>query len=1261
MLDTRAVAAAHWRPEDYMIMKRPFLLCLCLASLLPYLSLAQETQKYLAPGVPVELRIDDLLHRMTVDEKVDQISDSWGSAAIPRLQVPSLLKTEGLHSQSYSTGATIFPQPIGMAATFDTDLIGKVGKQTAVEAKAAHIRESWSPVLDVARDVRWGRVEETYGESPFLVSRMGVAWIEGFQGEGMFAVPKHFAGHGQPMGGRDSNDIGLSVRVMREIHLPSFRAAIEEAHAGGIMAAYGLWDGVPDNASATLLTKILRQEWGFEGFVVSDCGALENLVQKQGIVETMPEAAALGIGVGVNMNCGSTYKDWAAKALEKGLITESQLDDAVRPILRAKFKLGLFEHPEPDKMVWEKLPEYDTAGARALAREVAVEGAVLLKNDNSLLPLNRNDKTIAVIGANADSGQTGDYSPTIAPNQLITVLKGIQSHVGPNTRVLFAPGLDTPLSTETSKFAEAIAAAKQADVAIVVVGDSSHPGGGEGTTGENRDGATLDFPGAQRELIKAIQTTGTPVVLVMVNGKPFTLDWEADHVPAILVTWYPGEEGGDAAADLLFGDRNPSGRLPLTWPRDRGQLPLNYDYQPSGRRYDYYDMSFDPQWRFGYGLSYTQFRYSNLRITPKDDDPGFVTVTADVENTGSRDGDEVSQLYVTDLIASVVTPVVELKGIQRISLKAGKKKTITFQLTPYQLSLLDANMVRRVEPGQFRIHVGGVCPDVPKRVIDGRKTKIGFSDPLEGVSGEFDEPKEYSARFVYTLDAPDHANNGQAFSATVTVRNEGNLTDVTEAKLYDGFQLDSWSFELKPGEMKSHLFQPTMYRSGNLAVVADAQMVTKEITLEKAPSRLELQGLQMRIDNNSVLQVIAEAQDVGSYSYEGVLTLKVDGKPVSDNLSLELQPGEKRHIALTHAFDVSGLHRIQINDLPEQQIVVPGGISLSLENPLVYLKLDEGRGATVKNEITGQDLKLKGHPPWVAGRNGKALQLTASGMGIDAGNLDTYRKAFTLSVWVRIDQLGKGGDLALFGGQAPMGADQGTTGTQLQVGIHNGKLFMGFHGREVVGKQDVPAGNWVNLTYTYNPVLARGSVYINGAIDGSLALEPYAGPLETIGDAPELEHGSYALDEVVVVQSALTPQMVRMLYEEGLESFRQGEYISRWRTWSGSIQTLQAVADIPDGSNVSVIVEAADKDGKILGSSKIDLKPGQSTYPLQGPNEAEQIRLRVQLSGKGWRASPILRAIYATGESSHRLWVTPNDWSGGNVGPGLATRYSGQP
>ena len=1222
-------------------------------------SVAQQKPKYLEPGTPVEDRINDLLPRMTIDEKISQIVDSWGSPGIQRLGVPALLKTEGLHSQSYSTGATLFPQAIAMASTFDPDLIEKVGQQTAIEAKAAHLRASWSPVLDVVRDVRWGRTEETYGESPYLVSRMGVAWIEGFQGEGMIAVPKHFAGHGQPMGGRDSNDIGLSDRTMREIHLPSFRAAVEEAHVGGVMAAYGLWDGVPDNASTTLLQKILRQEWGFDGMVVSDCGGPEHFLSKHAIVDTQEEGVALAAAAGVNMECGSLYKAAMAKSVSEGIVTEAQLDAVVRPTLRTKFKLGLFDSPTSSKMIWDKLPEYDTPQSRELARKVEVEGAVLLQNDSHVLPLRKNLKTIAVIGPNADMAQTGDYSPKPAPNQLVTVLQGIRSHAGPNTQVLYAPGLATPLSTDTSKFDEAVALAKKADVVVLVVGDNSHPGGGEQTTGENRDGATLEFPGAQRDLIKAVASSGTPVVLVIVNGKPFTLAWEAAHIPGILVTWYPGEAGGDATADLLFGDRNPSGRLPITWPRSPGQLPLNYDYHPSGRGYSYYDLPFAPQYRFGYGLSYTQFQYSNLRIKPKDGDPGFVSVSADVQNVGDVDGDEVAQLYITDEVASVSTPVIELEGSKRISLQAGQRGRVNFELTPYQLSLLDANMVRRVEAGKFRIHVGGVSPDVPKDINQDRKAKVGFTDPESGISGEFTESKPYAAHFVYQLELPEKASSGQAFAATVTVKNDGNLTDVTEARLYDSVELASWRFELKPGEEKTHTFEVSVYKPGDMALVAGSQIITKAISVVASPAHLAFEDLRLNVDRNAALQVTAGAKNVGSFPYQGELTLKVDGQVATDSQSLSLQPGENRKIALSHQFTIGGLHRVQLGDEPERLIVVPGGVNLALRNPLVDLRLSEGQGTGTRNEETGKLLSFRETPQWVAGRSGGGLQ-TSHSASVDAGAIQLYRKSFTLSAWIRIDALGDKDELGLFGGQAPMGADQDNTGTILDAGIRNKKLFLGFHGRDILGNKEVPKGAWVNVTYTYDAVLHKASLYLNGSLDKTGDQASYTGPLESIGDAPTLQHGRYTMDDIVVAQDCLSPDLVRLLFQNGYDALRGGNYSAGWRPYEEGVQSMEAVTEIPVGSKLSLLVETGDKTGKVLNSQTIELVSGKKVYPLKSSKPGDQIRFRAQLTASKDGQSPVLRAVSLAGSNKTERWSTPSEWGVGTAEKSIAVNDATQ-
>jgi beta-glucosidase len=945
---------------------------------------------YLDPNVPIEQRIDDLLPRLTLEEKVIQLSDSWGSQGIPRLKIPALLKTEGLHSQSYSSGATIFPVPIAMASTFDTDLINRVGKAIATEAKAANLRVTWSPVLDVARDARWGRVEETYGEDPFLVSRMGVAWITGFQSLGMIAVPKHFAGHGEPLGGRDSNDVGLSDRTMREVHLVPFRAAVEEAGAGGVMAAYSTWDGIPNNASTRLLKDILHDEWGFDGIIVSDCGGPENFLNKQSVVNNLAESCRLAILAGVSSECGDAFKKTLASTVRSGLLRESDLEPNLRSMLRAKFKLGLFENPGPQQMVWDKLPAYDVPERRALAREVAVESAVLLKNEGKLLPLGKDIKTIAVIGPNADQAQIGDYSPKPMTNQLVTVLQAVKAHVGPETKVLYAKGCDTHSSDASDTIKSAVEVARQADTVILVVGDHSYPDREKSTTGENNDGATLEIPGAQRELIKQIQSTGKPVVLVLVNGKPFTLAWEAKAIPVILETWYPGEEGGNAIADIIFGDRNPSGRLPITFPRSVGQLPLHYNYLPSGRGYDYYDMPFRPLYRFGYGLSYTSFKYSNLATRVNDD--GTMTVLADIENTGDRDGDEVAQLYITDLTTSVITPVIELKGIKRVPLKKGEQKTVTFELTPYQLSFLDADMNRVVEPGRFRVHVGGASPEPPGGG-DHHKTRIGFNNPSEGVSGAFDINKGFGADFSCSLAAPSKAETGKPFETVITITNGGNLLDVAIVRLYGDVLLDSHHFEIPPKSSRVYKFNATLTKAGpqNLSVILGEKVVSHPITVSKSRDSLALTDIQTKIDAGGTLHYWADASNMGAETYKKGVEIRVDGKVVATQ-PIEIESGAHKPIQLSYTFPHSGRFRVKVGGSPETQMVVPGGVSPKLQRSLIYLDFDKASASGVENQINGTILELQGHPQLVAGQNGKAFQTADQNTYLKSGGVDLYRK-----------------------------------------------------------------------------------------------------------------------------------------------------------------------------------------------------------------------------------------------------------------------------
>jgi beta-glucosidase len=1218
---------------------------------------------YLDPRVPVEDRITDLLPRLTLDEKVTELTDSWGSKGIPRLKVPALLKTEGLHGQSYSTGATIFPEPISMSSTFDTGLIYKVGQATALEAKAAGIRATWSPVLDVARDARWGRVEETYGEDPYWVSRMGVAWITGFQGEHMIAIPKHFAGHGEPLGGRDSHDVGLSDRVMRNIHLVPFRAAVEEAHAGGVMAAYSTWNGVPDNASTELLTNILREEWGFDGMVVSDCGGPENFYSKQNVAASLEEACKMAILAGVDIECGSAFSAHLADAIRDGLLKESDLDPNLRRVFRAKYRLGLFDHPAADKMVWDKLPEYDTPDHRALAREVSVEGSVLLRNEGRLLPLRKDLGVIAVIGPDADLAQTGDYSAKAAPGQLITVLQGVKSHVSAGTRVLYAKGCGI-LSADTTEIAHAVDIARQADAVVLVVGDNSRGDVGKSTTGENIDGATLEIPGAQRQLIKAVYATGKPVVLVLVNGKPFTLAWEAEHIPAILETWYPGEEGGDATADLVFGDRNPSGRLPITFPRHVGQLPLNYDYMPSGRRYDYYDMPFSPLYRFGHGLSYTTFKYSNLQAKPHPDDPGFVTVSADITNTGNRDGDEVAQLYITDMLTSVVTPVISLKGVRRISLKAGETGTVHFELTPYQLSLLDEDMDRVLEPGRFRVHVGGVSP-APPEGTDGHKEKIGFTDPANGISGEFTVPKTYKADFTQTVEAPSNVKGGVSFPVTVTVRNQGSLEDIASIQLYGSTELDTYRMEILPGDTKSHTFHVSLYKSGEqpLTVLVGKNLLSRTVSVSGAPARLTLDHVRSVIDRDGVLHYSADAVNEGSAVYREPLDIRVDGRIVAGQ-PVVLDPGEKKVLQAAYTFPRSGTFRVQVGNGAAAQMVVPGGISLALRDPLVYLSFGgAGDGATVRNPIDNGSLSVHGTPQYVSGRGALAFQSGDQNTYINAGGLDLYRKPFTLAAWVNISSLDNG-QAGFFGGQAPMGADVDNTGTILSAGVSKGRLLLSFLGRDVQGSAKVPTGQWVHVAYTYDPQTEQGTVYLNGSPDKSAAQKPYAGQLGTIGAAPRLSHGQFALQDVLVTRSCLSPEAIGELYHRGITSLRNGGTVTGWHTVPGPLTVLHSWAEIPRGSHIRVTLEWGDDSGAVLDSMSVELRNGKDSLPLRGKVvvAGQRVRARVQLSSGDWNAVPVLQTLLldtgksggSGGEESQVRWSTFDEWQKGTASGGIS-------
>lgn len=691
---------------------------------------------YLDPDRPLDERVDDLVSRLTLEEKVSQMI--YASSAIPRLGIPEYnWWNECLHGVAAAGIATVFPQSIGMAASFNDKLLYRVACAISDEARAKHhefVRHLdrsifkgltfWSPNINIFRDPRWGRGQETYGEDPYLTGRMGVAFVKGLQGDHpkylkVVATPKHYAVHSGPEPMRHSFDAQVSLKDLRETYLPAFKECVKEGKAESIMGAYNRTNGEPCCASPTLLQKILREEWGFEGYVVSDCGAIDDIHKHHKVTSTPEESAALAVNSGCDLNCGRTFES-LVNAVKQGLISEETIDRAVKRLFRARFRLGMFDPPE--KVPYAQIPYEvnDCEEHRELALEMARESMVLLKNEGGLLPLKKDLNAIAVIGPNADELKVllGNYNGM--PSRYVTALEGIRRKVSAGTRVYYAQGCDLTNAEDTSwgprataGFAEALAAAERAEVVIMCLGLSPDLEGEEGNTPKSKAGGDrtgLDLPGMQEELLKAVVAVGKPVVLVLFSGSPLAVNWAHENVPAILQAWYPGEEGGTAIADVLFGDYCPGGRLPVTFVKSLEQLPPFTDYSMKGRTYRY--MEDEPLYPFGYGLSYTAFEYSNLRLDADKVPAGqSVTVSVDVTNTGKMAGDEVVQLYLKDLEASVSVPFHELKGFARIRLQPGESKTVSFVITPRQMALIDNDGKCILEPGRFRVTVGGRQPD----------------------------------------------------------------------------------------------------------------------------------------------------------------------------------------------------------------------------------------------------------------------------------------------------------------------------------------------------------------------------------------------------------------------------------------------------------------------------------------------------------------------------------------------------------------------
>ncbi|MFC1736527.1 glycoside hydrolase family 3 C-terminal domain-containing protein, partial [Candidatus Hydrogenedentota bacterium] len=635
-----------------------------------------------------------------------------------------------LHGVARAGFATVFPQAIGMAATWNTDLIYRVATAISDEARAKHhefVRQGdrgrykgltyWTPNINIFRDPRWGRGQETYGEDPFLTGRFGVAFVKGLQGEDpdylkLVATPKHYAVHSGPEGLRHSFDAIATEKEMRETYLPAFKECVQEGKAVSIMPAYNRTNGEPCCASLTLLQDILRDEWGFDGYVVSDCGAVRDIHMHHKITELPHESAAMAVKNCCDLNCGKTY-DTLMIAFDEGLVTEAEIDVAVTRLMEARIRLGMFDPPEMVPYTHIPIEVNECEAHRALALETAQESIVLLKNEDRLLPLDKGIRSIAVIGPTADSTEVllGNYNGI--SEKLVTVLEGIKKKVESNTEVLFAEACDLN-SGAFERFAEATAAASRADVAVMVMGLSPALEGEEndrGLAASDGDGDRLHvyLPGVQEDLLKAIHATGKPVVLVLTCGSAVAMPWVDENIPAIINVWYPGEEGGTAVANVLFGDYNPGGRLPVTFVKSMEQLPDFTDYSMEGRTYRF--MKEDPLYEFGYGLSYTTFAYANLALSAdsigNDED---LTVTVDVENTGSRAGDEVVQIYLKDLEASTRVANLDLRGFKRISLGPGEKQTVTFTLTPRQMALITDDGKCVLEPGKFEMFVGGSLP-----------------------------------------------------------------------------------------------------------------------------------------------------------------------------------------------------------------------------------------------------------------------------------------------------------------------------------------------------------------------------------------------------------------------------------------------------------------------------------------------------------------------------------------------------------------------
>jgi len=770
-----------------------------VAGFLPAATHGQQTPPYKNPKLSIDVRVRDLLSRMTLEEKVAQMMCLWdqrpldksriskeapyggdfspalakqrmpygigqfarqreehdarGSAEFTnavqkwlientRLGIPAVFHTEILHG-NMERGSTVFPVPLSMASSWDPDLASRVFTVAARQTRIRGSHHVLGPNMDLARDPRWGRTEETYGEDPYLASQMLIAVVRALQGNATYDKPaiddmhviatgKHFAGHGQPEGGTNIAPLNLSERYLRETHFATFESAIKKASLFSIMPAYHEIDGVPVHANKWMLQNVLRDEWGFQGTVVSDYYAITDLLRRHRVAVDEADAArqAIEAGVDIELPDPAMYKT-VVDQVNTGKIPVSLIDKSVSRILRQKFQLGLFEHPYVDPAKAEAMT--DTAADRELAAEAARRSIVLLKNQNNVLPFDKTKlRSIAVIGPNAARAHLGGYTDPMPP-RTVSILDGVKNKLGSSVKVNYAEGVkitkeggnwfadSATLNDEASDrllISDAVETAKNSDAVVLVTGgneDTNKEGWAENHLGD-RD--SLELVGRQNDLVKAVLQVGKPTAVFLINSGPLSVNYVAENVPAILEGFYLGEETGTAAADVLFGDYNPGGKLPVTFPRSVGQLPVFYDRKPSAKR-GYLFTTTEPIFPFGFGLSYTTFKYSDLQITKPQIAPNeSTTVTVDVTNTGKVRGDEVAQMYIHDEVSSVTRPIKELKDFIRLSIAPGETKRVTFTITPEKLQFYNRDMKRVVEPGKFKIMVGGNSVDLIEQTLE---------------------------------------------------------------------------------------------------------------------------------------------------------------------------------------------------------------------------------------------------------------------------------------------------------------------------------------------------------------------------------------------------------------------------------------------------------------------------------------------------------------------------------------------------------------